>query len=112
MKSDQSTLEDQISRLPDRERARLALRLLESLEPGSDENVDELWLDEAERRLGDYDKGWAWGWLCFRRYVARESVSPSGRGHHASSVVIFGSEAFSDSPIGFIIESAPTRLSS
>jgi|PlaIllAssembly_1097288.scaffolds.fasta_scaffold1298583_1 Putative addiction module component len=57
MKSDQSTLEDQISRLPDRERARLALRLLESLEPGSDENVDELWLDEAERRLGDYDKG-------------------------------------------------------
>ena len=57
MKADQSTLEDQISRLPDRERARLALRLLESLEPGSDENVDELWLDEAERRLGDYDKG-------------------------------------------------------
>jgi hypothetical protein len=41
MKPDESSIEDQISRLPDRERARLALRLLESLEPGGDENVDE-----------------------------------------------------------------------
>ena len=57
MKPDQSSLEDQISRLPNRERARLALRLLESLEPGSDESVDDLWLDEAERRLENYDKG-------------------------------------------------------
>lgn len=57
MKPDQSSLEDQISRLPDRERARLALRLLESLEPGSDDGVDDLWLDEAERRLQNYDKG-------------------------------------------------------
>ena len=57
MKPDQSSLEDQISQLPDRERARLALRLLESLEPGSDESVDDLWLDEAERRLENYDKG-------------------------------------------------------
>lgn len=57
MKPDQSSLEDQISRLSDRERARLALRLLESLEPGSDDSVDDLWLDEAERRLQNYDKG-------------------------------------------------------
>ena len=57
MKPDQSSLEDQISRLPDRERARLALRLLESLEPGSDESVDDLWPDEAERRLEKHDKG-------------------------------------------------------
>lgn len=57
MKPDQSSLEDQVSRLPDRERARLALRILESLEPGSDENVDDLWLDEAERRLESYDRG-------------------------------------------------------
>lgn len=57
MKPDQSSLEDQISRLPDRERARLALRLLESLEPGSGDSVDDLWLDEAERRLQNYDKG-------------------------------------------------------
>ena len=57
MKPDRPSLEDQISRLPDRERARLALRLLESLEPGSDEDTDDLWLEEAERRLEDYDKG-------------------------------------------------------
>ncbi len=57
MQPDQSSLEDQISRLPHRERARLALRLLESLEPGSDDSVDDLWLEEAERRLQNYDKG-------------------------------------------------------
>lgn len=57
MKPDHLSLEDQIAQLPDRDRARLALRLLESLEPGSDENVDGLWLDEAERRLENYDKG-------------------------------------------------------
>jgi putative addiction module component (TIGR02574 family) len=57
MKSDVSSIEDQISRLPNRERARLALKLLESLEPGQDEDVDELWLDEAERRLAKHDSG-------------------------------------------------------
>ena len=57
MSHDTSTIEDQLSRLPDQERARLALRLLESLEPGSDEDVDQLWLDEAERRLERYDAG-------------------------------------------------------
>jgi putative addiction module component (TIGR02574 family) len=57
MKADDSSIEDQISRLPDEERARLALKLLESLEPGQDEDVDELWLDEAERRLNRYDEG-------------------------------------------------------
>jgi hypothetical protein len=31
--------------------------LIESLEPGKDEDVAELWLDEAERRLKDYDEG-------------------------------------------------------
>ncbi len=57
MKTDKTSLEDQASRLPHRERARLALKLIESLEPGSDEDVDELWLDEAERRLERYDSG-------------------------------------------------------
>jgi hypothetical protein len=36
---------------------RLALRLIESLDPGKDEDVDELWLAEAERRLRQYDEG-------------------------------------------------------
>jgi hypothetical protein len=31
--------------------------MIESLEPGVDEDVDTLWLDEAERRLERYDRG-------------------------------------------------------
>jgi hypothetical protein len=27
------------------------------LDPGQDEDVDELWLDEAERRLREHDRG-------------------------------------------------------
>jgi hypothetical protein len=57
MKPDETSIEDQATRLPHRARARLALRLIESLEPGKDEDVAELWLDEAERRLKDYDEG-------------------------------------------------------
>lgn len=57
MPSDPTTLEDDATRLPHRERARLALRLIESLDPGKGENVDELWLAEAERRLEEYDEG-------------------------------------------------------
>ena len=50
-------LEDQVICLPHRDRARIALKLIESLEPGRDEDVSELWLDEAERRLAAYDAG-------------------------------------------------------
>lgn len=56
MKPDEQSREDQAAQLSHRERARLALRLIESLAPGQDENVDELWLDEAERRLKEYDE--------------------------------------------------------
>lgn len=31
--------------------------LIESLDPGIDEDVSELWLDEAENRLAAYDAG-------------------------------------------------------
>lgn len=57
MKPNETAIEDQAVRLPHRQRARLALKLLESLTPGQDEDVDELWLDEAERRLREYDAG-------------------------------------------------------
>jgi putative addiction module component (TIGR02574 family) len=53
----ENNLEDQIIRLPHRDRARIALKLIESLEPGRDEDASELWLDEAERRLAAYDAG-------------------------------------------------------
>ena len=57
MKRDRASVEEQAAQLPQRERARLALRLIESLEPGHDEEVDELWLNEAERRLQEHDRG-------------------------------------------------------
>jgi putative addiction module component (TIGR02574 family) len=38
-------------KLPRRERARLAQRLISSLDPVADAAVDKLWLHEAERRL-------------------------------------------------------------
>ena len=57
MKRDDLSVEEQAARLSHRDRARLALRLLESLEPRRDEEVDELWLDEAEQRLRRYDAG-------------------------------------------------------
>lgn len=55
----ENNLEDQVICLPhrDRDRARIALKLIESLEPGKDEDVSDLWLDEAERRLAAYDAG-------------------------------------------------------
>lgn len=57
MKRDEMSVEEQAARLSNRDRARLALRLIESLEPGHDEDVDELWLDETEQRLRRYDQG-------------------------------------------------------
>ena len=40
-----------------KERARLAERLLESLDGVSEEEIQELWLDEAERRIHEYRAG-------------------------------------------------------
>ena len=53
----EKNFEDQVIGLPHRDRARIALKLIESLEPGRDEDSSELWLDEAERRLAAYDAG-------------------------------------------------------
>ena len=57
MASDSTTVANDAIRLSHRERAKLALRLIESLDPGKDEDVDEIWLSEAERRLKAYDDG-------------------------------------------------------
>ena len=57
MTSETQNLEKQARALAPRQRARLALKLIESLDPGSDEDAEELWLDEAERRLDEYDAG-------------------------------------------------------
>ncbi len=57
MPSDIRDLEQQLRLLPRKERARLAMDLIESLDPGTDEDAEMLWLDEADRRLADYDAG-------------------------------------------------------
>ena len=57
MSSSNRNLEEQVKKLPQKERARLAMSLIESLDPGTDEDAEALWLDEAEKRLKDYDAG-------------------------------------------------------
>ena len=48
-------LEAQILELDPKERARLAQRLLESLEALSESEVETLWLEEADRRDRELD---------------------------------------------------------
>lgn len=50
-------IEKQAQGLSPEERAQLAMSLIESLDQGHDEDVEKLWLDEAERRLDDYRSG-------------------------------------------------------
>jgi putative addiction module component (TIGR02574 family) len=50
-------LESKALRLPRKERARLAQRLISSLDSRADADVDKLWLQEAERRLGELKSG-------------------------------------------------------
>jgi putative addiction module component (TIGR02574 family) len=57
MSSSTRKLDEQVAGLSQKERARLALKLIESLDPGTNEDADELWLDEAEKRLSKYDAG-------------------------------------------------------
>jgi putative addiction module component (TIGR02574 family) len=54
-------LESQALQLPAEARARLAERLLASLDTESDARIEELWLAEAERRLDDLESGRATG---------------------------------------------------
>jgi len=52
-----SELESEALRLDPRSRARLAERLLGSLDDLADAEIEELWLDEAERRERAWDAG-------------------------------------------------------
>jgi putative addiction module component (TIGR02574 family) len=51
MSSPAREVESRALRLPRRERARLAQRLISSLDQEANPDVDKLWLQEAERRL-------------------------------------------------------------
>lgn len=57
MSSSNRDIEKQAKSLPQQERARLALSLIESLDPGLDEDAEALWLEEADKRLKAYDAG-------------------------------------------------------
>ena len=50
-------LEAQALKLPRRDRARLAQRLISSLEHEDEADVESLWLAEAERRLAELKSG-------------------------------------------------------
>jgi len=50
-------LEAKALKLPRKERARLAQRLISSLDQKVDADVEKLWLEEAERRLGELKSG-------------------------------------------------------
>ncbi len=55
--ADAESITQQALDLDLKERARLAARLLESLDGVSEEEIQELWLDEAERRIQEYRAG-------------------------------------------------------
>jgi putative addiction module component (TIGR02574 family) len=50
-------LESKALKLSRRERARLAQRLISSLDQKADPDTEKLWLAEAERRLGELKSG-------------------------------------------------------
>jgi putative addiction module component (TIGR02574 family) len=54
-------LESEVLQLPAAARARLAERLLASLDTEADPQNEELWLAEAERRLNELESGLAKG---------------------------------------------------
>jgi len=57
MSKSMSELEAEFQRLPVKDRAKLIRRLLTTLESENDGDVEQLWLDEAERRLAAYRRG-------------------------------------------------------
>jgi len=70
---DATTIEREALHLPVSERARLAHKLLISLEELSEAEVAEAWLDEAERRAREIDEGLV-------QLIPAEEVSAQGAG--------------------------------
>jgi putative addiction module component (TIGR02574 family) len=72
--SESDELFNQALRLPEHDRAELARRLLESLDAGRNDDVDDAWLTEIERRCAAVDAGEAItsDWEDFRQRVERE----------------------------------------
>ena len=65
--------------LPDTERAELAARLIESLDPEMDQDLDTAWSAEIERRIRELDDGTVKSipWPEARRMIAGELDGPA-----------------------------------
>ncbi|MHB8828534.1 MAG: addiction module protein [Syntrophales bacterium] len=57
MNVDLKRIEKEVFSLSSQERARLAMNLIKSLDNHDDADVEELWLQEAERRYREYREG-------------------------------------------------------
>ena len=57
MSADLSKLEREAGRLSTKDRARLIRRLISSLERKDEGDIEQAWLDEAEKRLKAYRDG-------------------------------------------------------
>jgi len=71
---DTKTLLSAALELPEHERAEIAAKLLESLDPGASDDVDEAWAVEIERRCAALDSGEAVtsDWNDFRARIERD----------------------------------------
>ncbi len=57
MNSELHDIEKAAEGLSPEQRARLVRRLISGLDLGEDQDAEQVWLDEAERRLSDYRSG-------------------------------------------------------
>jgi putative addiction module component (TIGR02574 family) len=57
MNKDILSLEAEARKLSPQDRARLVRRLIATLDVGEEHDAEQLWLDEAERRLAAYRRG-------------------------------------------------------
>jgi len=57
MSSELQNIEKAAEGLSLEQRARLVRRLIAGLDIGEDQDAEQVWLDEAERRLSDYRSG-------------------------------------------------------
>ena len=73
-------LYEEAMKLDPEERAALMGLLIESLDPGSEEGVEEAWLAEIERRMADLDSGSVQS-ITWEELRARLYDSPNVSGH-------------------------------
>ena len=57
MARDTSTLREEIDKLSPKQKAELARTLIDSLDEDLDEDVEQIWIDEAARRFEAYRRG-------------------------------------------------------